>query len=79
MMAPLAEALRQQMRAVNTDIVPGLMAGPELDVRRSVLSMEKSLRDLDLKRSAAIAQIEDALESARRRTASLQKWLDSLP
>lgn len=77
-LAPLMGAFQQSMQQLMTQVVPDLTADPTANTRKAVLALEKSLEEQPAKLREAEAEVERVLESARLRTASLERWLEEL-
>lgn len=76
-MAPLFDAMQAQIRAT-MEYAAEFTAGPEAEVRKSVLRLEASLDEFASRYQAAEAKVAAALESARARTSALREWLEAV-
>lgn len=77
-LAPLRDAMQKQIEAMQTQVVPDLLAETTAQARRSLLSLEESLAKFPERLRDAEAQMDAVLAAAQGRTASLRCLLEAL-
>ena len=77
-MAPLMEAMQNNMQLMVSSVIPDVLAASKSRSSKSIINLEESLEEWPGKLDESRIRMESLLASARARTTALEAWLESL-